>query len=163
MPALNPTDRAQFAQGWAVTRMVALALCFGAPLAYAVVLVTAVLKGNLAHLLTGPIPWSHPAVLGALFLSLGSLGGAVLVAPLFQGRLRRNPELVLALALSRQATVVTCALLESVAIFGLVAGVLAGPGAAPLALALFLVPPAGYVLLVPGAQTWLDLLEAGGR
>lgn len=51
----------------------------------------------------------------------------------------------------------------AVAIFGLVAGVLVGPGAGVLVLLLFLVPPAGYLILVPGPQVWLAVLEEGRR
>jgi hypothetical protein len=163
MPALSPDDRLQFQRAWTLTRLLAWALCFGAPLVYALVFAMTVLKGPLDQALRLGMPWHHPAVLGTAFLSVGTLGAAFLLNPLFLNQLRREPTLARAVALSRQATVVSCALLESVAIFGLVAGMLAGPGAAPLALLLFLVPPAGYLILVPGPQAWLAVLEAGHR
>lgn len=163
MPALSPDDRLQFQRAWTLTRLLAWVLCFGAPLVYALVFAMTVLKGPLAQALRLGVPWHHPAVLGTGFLSLGTLGAAFLLNPLFLNQLRREPTLARAVAISRQATVVSCALLESVAIFGLVAGMLAGPGAAPLALLLFLVPPAGYLILVPGPQAWLAVLEAGHR
>ncbi len=163
MPALSPDDRLQFQRAWLLTRLVAWALCFGAPAVYALVFALTVLKGPWAVALRLGIPWTHPAVLGTVFLSVGTLGAAFLLGPLFMNQLRREPSLPRAVAVSRQGTVVSCALLESVAIFGLVAGVLAGPGAAPLALLLFLVPPAGYLILVPGPQAWLAVLEEGHR
>jgi len=163
MPSLSPDDRRQFEQAWLVTRILAWALCFAAPLLYAVVFVVAVLKEDLSQGLRMGVPWTHPALLGAVFLSVGCLGATFLLGPLFQARLRREPTLVQAVVVSRQATVVTCALLESVAIFGLVAGILAGPGAAPFAFILFLVPPAGYLILVPGLQAWLAVLEEGAH
>lgn len=163
MPALSPDDRLQFQRAWTLTRLLAWALCFGAPLVYALVFAMTVVKGPLAQAIRLGVPWHHPAVLGTAFLSLGTLGAAFLLNPLFMNQLRREPTLDRAVAVSRQATVVSCALLESVAIFGLVAGILAGPGAAPLALLLFLVPPAGYLILVPGPQAWLAVLEANHR
>lgn len=156
---LTPEERRQFLQAWGLTRILAWALCYGAPLAYAAVFAMAVLKGGRVP---GPAgAWGHPAVLGALFLSAGAIGGVLLLGPLFREQLRREPTLARAQTVSRQATVVACALLESAAIFGLVAGVLAGPAAAAAVLTLFLVPPLGYPILVPGPQAWLAILEEG--
>ncbi len=163
MPALSPDDQRQFLRAWTLTRLLAWALCFGAPLVYALVFAMTVLTGPLTQAFRVGVPWTHPAVLGTACLSVGTLGAMFLLGPLFMNQLRRDPTLARAVAVSRQATVVSCALLESVAIFGLVAGMLAGPGAAPLALLLFLVPPAGYLILVPGPQAWLAVLEAGHR
>ena len=163
MPPLSSDDRIQFERAWVLTRLLALALCFGAPVMYAVVYLAAGMQAGLSEGLRRGIPWSHPAVLGSVILSAGILGTAILLGPLFQGRLRRDPTLFRAVAVSRQATVVSCALLESVAIFGLVAGILAGPGTAPLVFLLFLVPPVGYLVLVPGPQVWLAILEGATR
>ncbi len=163
MPALTPDDRRQFQQAWTLTRLLAWVLCFGAPLVYVLVFAMTVVKGPVLPSLRLGVPWTHPAVLGSAFLAAGTLGATFLLAALFMNQLRRDPTLSRAVAISRQATVVSCALLESVAIFGLVAGMLAGPGATPLALLLFLVPPAGYLILVPGPEAWLAVLEAGHR
>lgn len=163
MPALSPDDRLHFQRAWSLTRILGWVLCLGAPMAYALVFIFTVVKGSLRQGFRLQIPWTHPAVLGTVFLSLGALGAALLLGPWFMNQLRREPTLSRAVAVSRQATVVSCALLESVAIFGLVAGMVVGPGATPLVFLLFLVPPVGYLMLVPGPQAWLAVLEEGRR
>ena len=52
------------------------------------------------------------------------------------------------------------ALLEAVAVYGLVMGFVEGPGIAPLTLAMLLVPPVAYPFLVPGEAAWRQSLES---
>lgn len=83
--------------------------------------------------------------------------GLVWFLAAFQGDAARFRE-ALGGALHRllNGHVVACALLEAVAVYGLVMGFVEGPGTAPLTLAMLLVPPVAYPFLVPGEAAWRE-------
>lgn len=122
------------------TRIIAFAL-WVAPLIYLFVFTKAVLHGDPRAFLAplGAAPWSRPElpVLVAL--------GAMMPVPAF---LLRHAQLEKASTLQglarwereRTAMILAMALLESVAIFGLVLGFIAGPAAAPVTALLSVVP-----------------------
>lgn len=137
-----------------VTRILALAMCCGGPAAYLVVYGLALLKGDWAAFFQGlgGVPWSQPIVPALLAVSAMTLAGAF-VLPGVLGAAQANLPPLAAL---RTRSVVSYALLEAVAIYGLVLGFVIGPAVASLSLVLMLVPPALGLTLLPSEQAWRD-------
>lgn len=125
-----------------VLRLQAFAMCYAAPLVYAAIYGVAVLQGRWSLFLQGfaAVPWTNPLVPALLVMALATLGAAFLVPRLLPLR-PGLPGL-------RTRSTLTFALIETVAIFGLVLGFLLGPGVATPVLALLLVPPAFCPLLL---------------
>lgn len=136
-----------------VLRLQGFAMCYAAPVIYAVVYAVAVLHGRWDLLFQGfgAVPWSNPLVLGLLAVSGTTLAAAFTVPRLLP--LRRG------LADLRTRGTLAFALLETVAIFGLVLGFLLGPPAASLVLVLLLVPAVFCPLLLVGEEQAREALR----
>jgi len=136
-----------------VLRIQAFAMCYAAPGIYAVVYGLAVLQGRWNHFLQGfgAVPWANPLVLGLLAVSLTTLTAAFSV-PRFLPQRR-------GLAGLRTRGTLAFALVETVAVFGLVLGFLLGPPAASLVLALLLVPSVFCPLLMVSEEQAREALH----
>ncbi len=117
-----------------VTRIIALAICLGGPVIYILVYGMVVLKGQWSLFLQGfkQVPWGKPQ--------------------------QQFPPLI---AL-RTGSIIACALVEAVAINGLVLGFVLGPALASLSLILMLVPPCYCLLNLPQEAAWRDSCEHHG-
>lgn len=150
---MPPTDAQEpdFQKALQVARILALALGIGAPLSYLLVLVVAALGGNPRMLLVGfsELPWSNPILPVFLVLSASTLGLSFLLPDLMAAKQMGDR-----LGRLRTRLIMRCALMESVAIFGLVLSFLLGPAAATLSLLLILVPMVGTVLVFPNEAEW---------
>lgn len=145
-----------------VTRLITLAICLGGPVLYILVYGMVVLKGQWALFLQGfdQVPWRTPLVLVLLALSATTLAGAFrLPRTLATGQPQKRLPALLAL---RTGSIIACALVEAVAIYGLVLGFVLGPTVAPLSLALMLVPPCYCLLNLPQEGTWRAFYEHHG-
>lgn len=140
-----------------MTRILALAMCCGGPAAYLVVYGLAVLRGNWGLFLQGfgHVPWSQPIVPALLAVSAMTLAGAFVLPGLLGRAQAQQPPL----AALRTRSAISYALLEAVAIYGLVLGFVAGPAVASLSLVLMLVPPTLGLTLLPGEAAWRKACE----
>lgn len=146
-------------------RLVGLAICYGAIASYLVVAFVAVFQSDpslLFQSLQGRpgVPWRHPMVLALVLLSITQMAFLPTLRGLLLAKAQRAKHLAAALPQAFNATVVLCAILETVAIYGLVLGFVVGPAAAPLSLLMILLPPVAYPLLVPQREAWQALAEA---
>lgn len=160
----NPADETRFAEAFRRARVLGLALCYGTILPYGLVWFLAAFQGDAARLRealggTFALPLDRPVVLILLALAAAELAATPLVARFFAAQARRQADLGSALQRLLNGHVVACALLEAVAVYGLVMGFVEGPGTAPLTLAMLLVPPVAYPFLVPGESAWRQAVE----
>lgn len=165
MPLPNPADETRFADAFRRARILGLALCYGTIVPYGLVWFLAVFNGDAARFgeaLGGayPLPLDRPVVLLLLALAAAELAAVPFVGRFFAAQARRQTDLGSALQRLLNGHVVACALLEAVAVYGLVMGFVEGPGAAPLTLAMLLVPPVAYPFLVAGETAWRQALES---
>lgn len=132
-------------------RILAFALGVGAPLCYLGMIVATVLGGRPAHFLAGfaGLPWANPMLAVLLAVSAVNLALAFLLPDRLAARQPGDR-----FARLRSALILRCALLESVAIFGLVLAFVLGPCAATLALLMALVPIVGTLLNFPKEAEW---------
>ena len=139
-----------------VTRILAFAMCYGGPAVCALVYAVAVLEGRWGLFLQGPgtVPWQNPLVLGLLAASAITLAGAFVLP----GVLTLNPQRnnLPPLTVLRTRCIVGFAMLEAVAIYGLVLGFVLGTAVATLTLALLLVPPILCPFVLPGETQWRE-------
>jgi len=145
-----------------VTRIIALAICLGGPVIYILVYGMVVLKGQWSLFLQGfkQVPWGKPLVLALLALSATTLAGAFrLPRTLATGQPQQQFPPLIAL---RTGSIIACALVEAVAINGLVLGFVLGPALASLSLILMLVPPCYCLLNLPQEAAWRDSCEHHG-
>jgi hypothetical protein len=140
-----------------LTRILAFAMCFGGPSAYIAVYGFAVLEGRWERFLQGlgSLPWQQPVVPALLAVSAMTLAG-VFVLPGILSRVQPSQTSLLPLAVLRTRSVLSYALLEAVAIYGLVLGFVAGPSVASLSLLLMLAPPVFGLTLMPREHVWRD-------
>ncbi|OQA34642.1 MAG: hypothetical protein BWY56_01858 [Acidobacteria bacterium ADurb.Bin340] len=159
MPFQDPVDETRFAEAFRRARLLGLALCYGTIIPYVVVWFLAAFNGDgalLKEALEGayPLPLDRPVVLTLLALATAELAAVPFVARGFAAQARRQTDLSRALQRLLNGHVIACALLEAVAVYGLVMGFAEGPGTAPLTLAMLLVPAVAYPFLVHGEPTW---------
>lgn len=161
MEPLHPDLVAALRKHIQISRIIAFALCFGAPMMYLFLLVRITFHGDFGPMLAGfhGVPWGDLRVIVLCSLSVATLAGAPLISAMFWGRANRATTTGELLGKLRTGHIILCALLESVAIYGLVLGFLIGPGAGPLCLLMILVPPLGYLLLIPGSRSWMRLIS----
>lgn len=139
-----------------VAQIVAVATCVGAPCTYLLVLLLARFEGNFgmfAAALTGTQAWTHPMSLGLMAVSGASLSALGAVDLLVKTPRHGAPWNRL-----KMRTIVQSALLESVAVYGLVLGFIQNPPPMALVLALVLTPILGIVWVFPTAARWDALL-----
>lgn len=165
MPLPNPSDEARFSEAFRRARILGLALCYGTVLPYGIVWFMAAFHGDAARLgeaLGGafPVPLDRPVVLALLALAAAELAAVPFVARFFAAQARRQADLDQTLQRLLNGHVVACALLEAVAVYGLVLGFAEGPGTAPLTLAMLLAPAVAYPFLVPGEAAWRETVES---
>lgn len=156
---LNEPQEQELKATLRVTRILAFALCYASPVLYALVYGIAVLRNqwNLFLQGFGSVPWANPLVLGLLMASVTTLVGAfVLPDILLRAQLRMKLPPLPAL---RTRSLIAFAMLEVVAIHGLVMGFVIGPPVASLTLALLLVPPAACPLLLGSEEQWRERLR----
>jgi F0F1-type ATP synthase membrane subunit c/vacuolar-type H+-ATPase subunit K len=139
------------------TRILALAMCCGGPASYIAVYGLTVLDGRWERFLQGlgSIPWQQPVVPALLAVSAMTLAG-VFALPGLLGRVRSAQASQPPLAVLRARSIISYALLEAVAIYGLVLGFIVGPAAASLSLVLMLAPPVLGLTLMPSEPVWRD-------
>lgn len=157
--SLNEPQEQELKTGLLVTRILAFALCYASPVLYALVYGIAVLTNRWSLFLQGfgTVPWTNPLVLGLLTVSATTLAGAFLLPDLLlraQLRMKLPP-----LPALRTRSLIAFAMLEAVAIYGLVLGFVVGPPVASLTLALLLVPPAACPLLLGSEEQWRERLR----
>ena len=164
---LNPEQEEGLQSGLRLTRILAFALCYASTAIYAVLFALSVLQGRWEAFFQGfrAVPWQNPAVLVLLAIAAGTLALTFALPGILLGFLRRTQPVLKALHFCCLAIF---ALLESVAIYGLVLGFIAGPAVASLSLLLLLVPPAACPLVMPGEAKWREefeqsLLRPGSR
>jgi F0F1-type ATP synthase membrane subunit c/vacuolar-type H+-ATPase subunit K len=133
-----------------VTRIIAFALWM-AVWVYVAIFATQILKGDLRAFFAplSSAPWNQP-ILPAL-CGLGAMMPVPALAMRFVllGRAARAPEGPERWGLERVAMIVSLALFEASAIYGLVLGFVVGPASAPVSALLFLLPLAAIPFLLP--------------
>lgn len=162
---LEPEVQALLEISFKKARLVGLAICYGAIASYLLVCFLAVFHGDAALLLQSlqgrpGVPWHHPMVLVLMILTVTQLAFLPTLRGILMGKAMRASHVAMAMPLAFSSTVVLCALLETVAIYGLVLSFAVGPATAPLSLLMMLVPPVAYPLLVPQREAWQALAEA---
>ena len=161
MEPLNPDLVAELRKHVLMARVIGFALCIGAPAVYLFLLIQTAFHGNYQPLVAS----FHGVLWGDLWIIvLSSIGVAILaVGPLISAYYwaQANKATTAAEVFSHLRTghIIHCALLESIAIFGLVLGFVVGQSAGPLCFLMILAPPVGYLLLVPGRQSWVRLVS----
>ena len=156
---LNPDQESTLQANLRVARVLWGALSLGAPLMYLVIYCIQVLHGDPAKFLIGlgQVPWQNPIVATLLAISFMTLPVAIILPE----RMARNGQYANATAYAqlRVKLVITCAFLESIAIYGLVCGFILGPKLASLSLLLMLVPIVGGILTFPSEASWRQTAE----
>lgn len=139
-----------------ITRVIGFAMCYAGPAVYIFVLGIVVLGGQWEAYFQSwaGVPWQHPVLL-ALLAAAGMTFVAAFVVPslLLRGAMSSSTP---AITVLRTRSIITFALLEAIAIYGLVLGFVAGASAAPLSLVLMLVPPVGGLALMPREEVWRE-------
>ncbi|MBK8725162.1 MAG: hypothetical protein IPL96_03655 [Holophagaceae bacterium] len=133
-----------------ITRVIAAALWLAVWL-YVFIFATQILKGDLRGFLA-PIqdaPWGNPILPGLCGLSVLLPVPAFVMRGVLMARAANAHDPVLRCGLERVAMIVTMALFESVAVYGLVLGFVLGPAAAPVSGLMFLVPLVLNPFLLP--------------
>jgi len=132
------------------TRIIAFALWM-AVWVYVFIYATQILKGDWRAFLApmAGAPWGQPIL--PVLCGLGAMMPVPALALRFvlMGRAARAPEGTERWGLERVAMIVSLALFESVAIYGLVLGFILGPSTAPVSALLFLLPLAAIPFLLP--------------
>jgi F0F1-type ATP synthase membrane subunit c/vacuolar-type H+-ATPase subunit K len=144
-----------------LTRVLGFSLCFLAPAIYLLLLVQMVFHGDPHPLVAGfhSVPWGDLRIIVLSMASLALLAAGPFLVQQFWARADAAGTAADLFASLRTGHIVHCALMESVAIFGLVLGFTVGSAAGPVCLMMLLVPPVGYLLLVPGARSRMRLLS----
>lgn len=156
---LSPESEAVFQSFRRRAQILGIALCYGVLVPYLAIWAMVVFQGDLPTLMAAlrgnpPVPWGHPVVQALALLAGSQVAGAFLLRSRFLAQAKAERTLPGALQRLTSGHVVLCALLEAVAIYGLVLAFVAGPGTAPLTLLLMAVPPMAYPLVVPGEEAW---------
>lgn len=161
MEPLNPELVAELRKHVMTARAMGFALCFGAPAVYLFLLIQIAFHGDYHPLLGGfhAVPWGDLRVIVLSMAGLALLAAGPFVVHQFWVRANGAATSQQLFASLRTGHIIHCALLESVAIFGLGLGFIIGPAAGPVCLVMLLVPPVGYLLLVPGARSRMRLLS----
>ncbi len=161
MEPLDPSLVMELRKHVVLARLLGFALCFLAPAIYLLVLVLVVFHGDLRPLFAGfhTVPWGDLRIIVLSMTGLALVAAGPFLVHQFWVRAHAAATAEELFASLRTGHVIHCALLESVAIFGLVIGFTVGPAAGPVCLVLLLVPPVGYPLLVPGARARIRLLS----
>lgn len=145
----------------AMARVIGFSLCFLAPAIYLLLLVQMAFHGNPRPLVAGfhSVPWGDLRIIVLSMAGLTLLAAGPYLVHRFWARANAAETAEGVFANLRAGHILHCAMLESVAIFGLVLGFTVGTGAGPVCLVMSLVPPVGYLLFVPGARPRLRLLS----
>lgn len=161
MEPLNPDLVAELRKHVTTARTLGFALCFAAPAVYLFLLVQAALHGNRQPLFAGfhGVPWGDLRIIILCSLGLAALAAGPMLSAGFWTRANNAATTDELFAQLRTGHIVHAMMLESVAVFGLVLGFAVGQKAAPLSLLMILATPVGYVLLVPGARSWMRLIS----
>lgn len=156
-----PTAEALLAQR-RITRILAFALWF-ANVVYAGIYTVVVLRGDASRFFASPAsaPWGNPVLPVLLALGVMTPVPALLVRHLLLERAAKAEDLLQRILLERNALIIPAALFESVGIYGLVLGFVAGPATAPLSALLLLVPLGAIPFLLP-PHARVDRGEGGG-
>jgi hypothetical protein len=130
-------------------RFTMLTCAYVAPALYAGAISMQVLGGRWQRFFQSAtrIPWHEPRVPWLTALALAALVGALVLPP----RLRPGSR---DLAVLRTRNLLSALLLLAVALCGLYTGMKLGFTAAPLALAMLVLPPAAGLLLFPTEDRW---------
>lgn len=161
MEPMDPGLVAALRKHVALTRVIGFALCFLAPAVYLLLLVQMVFRGNPRPLFAAfhSVPWGDLRIIVLSMVSLALLAAGPYMVQQFWARANVAGTAEGLFANLRTGHIIHCALLESVAIFGLVLGFTVGSAAGPVCLIMLAVPPLGYLLLVPGARSLSRLLS----
>lgn len=165
----SPESEALYTSFRRRAQVLGFALCYGVVVPYLAVWVMVAFQGDLPAALEAlrgpsPMPWGQPVLQALILLATAQVVAAALLRGRFLAQARLEPTLQRALQRLTSGQVVLCALLEAVAIYGLVLAFVVGPGAAPLTLLLLAVPPMTYPLVVPGEAAWRTVAdEVDGR
>ncbi|HJU83998.1 MAG TPA: hypothetical protein VJ600_07285 [Holophagaceae bacterium] len=134
-----------------VTRIIAFALWMAVWI-YVFIFVQQVLQGRAIGFLAplGSVPWDNPMTVILAAVGVMDIPVAILLRHRLLEQAARAPEGPQRWALERSGMIIGYALLEAIAIFGLVLGfALHNPAVAPLSGLMFLVPLIGQPLLLP--------------
>lgn len=161
MEPMDPALVSELRKHVALARLLGFSLCFLAPAVYLVLLVRLGFHGDHHPLLAGfhSVPWGDLRIIILSMAGLAILAAGPFLVQQFWARANKAGTPAELFADLRTGHIVHCALLESVAIFGLALGFTVGPAAGPVCLAMLLTPPVGYLLLVPGARSRMRLLS----
>ena len=161
MEPLNPDLVAELRKHVLNMRSIGFAVCFAAPALYLFLLIQTAFHGNYHPLLAGfhGVLWGDLRIIILSSVGLAILAAGPMISAGFWSRANKATAVSDLFAHLRTGHFIHCAMLESVAIFGLVLGFTVGQAAGPLCLVMILVPPVGYLLLVPGARSWMRLVS----
>ncbi len=171
MEPMDPGLVVELRKHVALARAIGFAVCFLAPAIYLILLVQIAFHGDSRPLLAGfhTVPWGDLRIIVLSMAGLALLAAGPFVVQQFWIRANVADTAASLFSNLRTGHIIHCALLESVAVFGLVLGLLIGPAAGPVSLVMLLAPPVGYLLFVPGARSRMRLLSlraanfSGGR
>lgn len=156
---MDPKDRTDFRMQLQQATILWAFLCLGAPILYAFVLFQQVLKGDLGRLRLdlGVVPWGNPFLAALLAVSTCVVAAALLLP----ARIRRQQQArgVPFVLRMRMANTIACALLDAVAIYGLLLGLRLGPPAIALSLAFMAVPMVAGLFIRPSEAAWQALRD----
>lgn len=146
-----------------VGRILVSAICFAAVAMYAVVFSIAVLRNDLSAFAIGfaKVPFAQPAVMTLLVVSLLTFTAVLVAKRRYDTRACPRPTSVSSMNLV--SVIAASALLETIAIYGLVLGFMFGPDLASLTLAMLLATVLGGILIFPRQQAWRSVHERSLR
>jgi len=144
-----------------IGRIIVSVLCFGTTLLYLLVYTLAVLKGNPSGFAVGyaRIPFNSPPLIVLLVLSALTFIGVLVGLTWYQSRASLKAKT--AVIAHTVSIGLASALLETVAIYGLVLGFMFGPDLSTLTLTLACAVIVGGVLIFPRASRSRGLFDRG--
>jgi len=144
-----------------IGRIIVSVLCFATTLLYLMVYTFAVLKGNPRGFGVGftKVPFDSPPIIVLLILSALTFIGVLVGLTWFQSRASLKPKTAV---LAHTVSIgLASALLETVAIYGLVLGFMFGPDLATITLTLACAVIIGGILVFPRASRSQGLFDRG--
>jgi len=159
---LNPNQETSFQESLRISRILWTILTFVSPTAYFFVYAVRLLQGNTSFFLIGfnSVPWSNPVVIAMLTVSVLDVLAIVFI-PNMAMKSPKNRNLPFHQKL-RIRLVISLALLNAIAIYGLILGNTIGKSVATLSLVMFFFPILGGFLYFPSEQSWLSYSEKNG-
>jgi len=156
---LDPQQDKSIRASLLIARIIVAAICFMSVFMYALVYFSAVLKADVSKFIFdySQIPFREPAVVVLLVISVLTFVAVIALYNLFHQKAK--PKTTSVLIYNIVVSVVASALLETIAIYGLVLSFMFQENMTALTFTMFGVTVFGGILIFPNAQRWYSMYE----